>query len=380
MDISELSGNKLVYKNREIKSVAYIYCVGSRQSKGENRYCSRSCCTSAIFSSLNIKEKYKEIISYHLFRDIRTYGKQETLYEKSSAQGDIYIRFEEKEPPVVEFNGKSNIIKVKDYLSAKMELEIEADMVVLVTGMVSRKESANISEKFKIPIGSDRFFNEIHPKLKPVETVIKGVYIGGCCQGPKNISESVQSSLSAAAKINALLKSGTVSIDPVTAVINEDVCSWCGKCEIVCDYTAIKERDINGKKIAMVNKAICTGCGICAPICPVNAIEIAQYSDLEIESMIDGFIQKIELEVKDESKESKEETEVLKMKEYPQLWKDIIQKIGESKKTIPQLSRELSCKSEIVTYNLMTMNKYGIVTAEGMDEDEAYYYYKVKNR
>ncbi|PKP00125.1 MAG: hypothetical protein CVU13_01025 [Bacteroidetes bacterium HGW-Bacteroidetes-8] len=378
--LTELSGNKLVYKNREIKSVAYIYCVGSRQSKGENRYCSRSCCTSAIFSSLNIKEKYKEIISYHLFRDIRTYGKQETLYEKSSAQGDIYIRFEEKEPPVVEFNGKSNIIKVKDYLSAKMELEIEADMVVLVTGMVSRKESANISEKFKIPIGSDRFFNEIHPKLKPVETVIKGVYIGGCCQGPKNISESVQSSLSAAAKINALLKSGTVSIDPVTAVINEDVCSWCGKCEIVCDYTAIKERDINGKKIAMVNKAICTGCGICAPICPVNAIEIAQYSDLEIESMIDGFIQKIELEVKDESKESKEETEVLKMKEYPQLWKDIIQKIGESKKTIPQLSRELSCKSEIVTYNLMTMNKYGIVTAEGMDEDEAYYYYKVKNR
>jgi predicted transcriptional regulator len=68
------------------------------------------------------------------------------------------------------------------------------------------------------------------------------------------------------------------------------------------------------------------------------------------------------------------------MKEYPQLWKDIIQNIGESKKTIPQLSEELTCKSEIVTYNLMTMNKYGIITADGMDEDEAYYYYKVKNR
>jgi len=378
--LTELSSNKLVFQNREIKSVAYIYCVGSRQSKGENRYCSRSCCTSAIFSSLNIKEKYKDITSYHLYRDIRTYGKQEILYEKSSNLGDIYIKFEEKEPPVVEYNGKTNVIKVKDYLSAKMELEIEADMVVLVTGMVSRKESVQISEKFKIPIGSDRFFNEIHPKLKPVETVIKGVYIGGCCQGPKNISESVQSSLSAAAKINALLKSGTISIDPVIAVIDENVCTWCGKCEKVCDYTAIKEIDKDGKRVALVNRAICTGCGICAPICPVNAIEIAQYTDLEIESMIDGFIQKIEMEVKEETTEVQQESESAKMKEYPQLWKDIIQNIGESKKTIPQLSEELTCKSEIVTYNLMTMNKYGIITADGMDEDEAYYYYKVKNR
>ncbi len=96
-------------------------------------------------------------------------------------------------------------------------------MVVLVTGMVPREDSLKISEHFKIPIGSDKFFNEIHPKLKPVETVIKGVFIGGACQGPKNISESVQSSMSAAAKINALLKSGTVSIDPIIARVNNDV-------------------------------------------------------------------------------------------------------------------------------------------------------------
>lgn len=378
--LTEQSSGKLIYNNREVKSIAYIYCVGSRQTKGKNKYCSRQCCSSAIYSSLELKEKFNGITCYHLFRDVRTYGKQEILYEESSRAGDIYIKFEEKEPPVIEREGKNLLVKVKDYLTHKMELEIEADMVVLVTGMVSRSDSNLISEKFKIPVGNDGFFNEIHPKLKPVETVIKGVYIGGSCQGPKNVSESVQSSLSAAAKINALLKSGTVSIDPVIAMVNSDICTWCGKCEQVCDYTAIREVESEGKRIAAVNKAICTGCGICAPVCPVNAIEIAQYTDLEIESMIDGFAESVELDSTGEAVKKEEESENSGMKEYPLIWKDILNSIGDGKKTIPEISEEVTSEIEVITYNLMTMNKYGIVEPAGVDEDDAYFYYKVKNR
>lgn len=378
--LMELNPDKLIYNNKAIKNIAFIYCVGSRQTKGENKYCSRQCCTSAIYTSIELKEKYKNITAFHLFRDIRTYGKQEILYEKSSKQGDIYLRFEEKEPPVVEQVGKSLIVKVKDYLTAKKELELEADMVVLVTGMVAREDSQQISEKFKIPVGNDKFFNEIHPKLKPVETVIKGVYIGGACQGPKNISESVQSSLSATAKISALLKSGTISIDPIIARVNNDACVWCGKCGEVCEYTAIKEIEFGDKHIAAVNKAICTGCGICAPVCPVNAIEIAQYTDLEIESMIDGFMEKIEIKAKETATEKVEETEVLMMKEFPQVWKNILQTINGSKKSIPQIAEELAVDKNIITYHIMTMNKYSVVVADGMDNDEAYYYYKIKNQ
>lgn len=378
--LMELNPDKLVFNQKPIKSVAFIYCVGNRQVKGENKYCSRQCCTSTIHTAIELKEKYKSITAFHLFRDIRTYGKQEILYEASSKQGDIYLRYDEKEPPVVDISGKSLIVKVKDHLTAKKELELEADMVVLVTGMVAREDSKHISEMFKIPIGSDKFFNEIHPKLKPVETVIKGVYIGGACQGPKNISESVQSSLSGAAKINALLKGGTVSLDPIVARVNADACTWCGKCETVCEYTAIKEMEVNGKHIAVVNEAICTGCGICAPICPVNAIEIAQYTDMEIESMIDGFMQKIEINTNAASSEKEEETEVLKMKEFPQLWKNILQFMNGGKKTIPQIAAELDVDKEVITYHLMTMNKYSVVMADGMDDDDAYFYYKIKNQ
>ena len=378
--LMELNPDKLIYNDKQIRKIAFIYCVGNRQTKGENKYCSRQCCTSTIYTSIQLKEKYKDITTFHLYRDIRTYGKQEILYDHSSKQGDLYFKFEEKEPPVVEQDGKTLVVKFKDYLTAKMPLEVEADMVVLVTGMVAREDSVLISEHFKIPIGSDKFFNEIHPKLKPVETVIKGVYIGGSCQGPKNVSESVQSSLSASAKISALLKSGKVSVDPITARVNADACTWCGKCAEVCDYTAIKEVESDGKHIAAVNKAICTGCGICAPVCPANAIEIAQYTDPEIESMIDGFMEEVEIKEREVSTVAAEATNAATMKEYPPIWKNILQTMDGTKKSIPQVAEELATDKNIVTYHMMTMNKYSIVAAAGMDEKEEYYYYKIKNQ
>lgn len=376
--LMESSPDKLIYNNQQIGKIAFIYCVGNRQTKGENKYCSRQCCTSAIYTSLQLKEKYRDITAFHLYRDIRTYGKQEILYEQSSKQGDFYFKFEEKEAPVIEQNGKSLVLKFKDYLTSKMQMEVEADMVVLDTGMVAREDSVKIAELFKIPIGSDKFFNEIHPKLKPVETVIKGVYIGGSCQGPKNISESVQSSLSASAKINALLKSGTVSVDPVIAKISANACTWCGKCAGVCDYTAIKEVESAGKHIAAVNTAICTGCGICAPVCPENAIEIAQYTDQEIESMIDGFLEEVEIKEYGVSSESENDTNTLGMKEYPQMWKNILKTMDGTKKSIPQVAEELGVEKDVVTYNMMTMNKYSVVMAAGMDGKEEYFNYKIK--
>ena len=375
--LMELNPTKLVYKGKQIKSLAFIYCVGSRQTKGENKYCSRQCCTSTIHTALQLKEKYKDIQAYHVYRDIRTYGKQEIMYEQSSKQGDLYFKYEEKEMPVVEKEGKSTLVKVKDYLTAKKPLEIEADLVVLVTGMVAREDATHISELFKIPIGSDKFFNEIHPKLKPVETVIKGVYIGGSCQGPKNVSESVQSSMAGAAKITALLKSGTVSVDPIIARVDANACTWCGKCADVCDYTALKIVEKDGKMVAAVNKAVCTGCGICAPVCPENAIEVAQYTDHEIESMIDGFMHDVEIKEHEVVVEEKEGGKI-GMKEYPQVWREILAGMTDEKNTIPQIAANSKLNSDLVTFHLMTMNKYGVVMPAGMDAKETYYYYKVK--
>ncbi|MCX6250892.1 MAG: FAD-dependent oxidoreductase [Bacteroidetes bacterium] len=378
-ELIDNSRETLIYNNRKVNSIAYIYCVGMRQTKGENKYCSRVCCTTAIHSSLLVHEKFNEVQAYHLYRDIRTYGKQELLYERSSKSSDIYLKYDEKAPPVVEIAGSKLLVKVKDELTKRQELVLETDLVVLVTGMVPRSDSRQISALLKIPVGNDKFFNEIHPKLRPVETVINGVFLGGSCQGPKNISESVQSALSAAVKINALTKNPTIQLEPIIARVNFDACIWCGKCAEVCEYDAIHPLEMYGKTVASVNEAVCKGCGMCTPVCPSDAIDMAQYSNNEIEGMIDGFLEKVELEKAEGTSAPGEGEDGNTMKDMPQIWRQLAACLDKESKTIPALAKELDLNPELVTYHMMTMNKYNLVEADGLDDSDEYYAYKLKN-
>lgn len=285
----ELSDDQLIYNNKEIKNIAYIYCVGSRQVDGPNKYCSRYCCTSAIHTAILVKEKYKEIQNFHFNRGIRTYGKQEKLYHQASEMGDIFLQSFEDAPSQVTKVGNETIVKIKDILTGNEELEVSADLVVLVTGMTPR-ENADIVNILKVPIGRDKFFNEIHPKLRPVETVIDGVLISGACQAPLNITEAVKSSLSAASKVNSLVSMGEIELEPTMAVVHNDRCSWCDKCSAACPYDAISVTQYNGKDVAEVSKSLCKGCGMCLPVCPENAIDLIGYTDIEMESMIEALI------------------------------------------------------------------------------------------
>lgn len=285
----EINDKELIYNGKTIKNIAYIYCVGSRQIAGENKYCSRYCCTSAIHTAILLKEKYPNITNIHFNRGIRTYGKQEMLYRQASAQGDIFLQSFEEDPPVVEkLNGKAKV-KINDYLTMGEELEFEADLVVLVTGMVPRNNDT-IGSILKVPVGRDKFYNEIHPKLRPVETVIDGIHIAGACQGPKNITESVNSALSAAAKADSLVSKGEIELEPTMAKVNPEMCVWCGACSKACPYDAIAKLGENGKTVAGVIRSNCKGCGMCLPVCPENAIQLIGYTDVEMESMIEALI------------------------------------------------------------------------------------------
>lgn len=281
----------LEYNGRPIKSIAYIYCVGSREPAGEENahtYCSRFCCNAAIHTALLVNEINNSIHQFHLYRDIRTYGKFETLYEDACRQGSVFIRFAEAEPPqVIPENGRLKI-KVKDLLTAGEELELATDLIVLVTGMVPR-ENSELVNLLKLPIGKDGFFNEIHPKLRPVETVIDGVFIAGTAQGPKNSSESVASSLAAAAKAAALLVKGYVELEPLIAFVDVERCRWCGLCAEACPYEAITKGSLSGREIAEVNRALCKGCGGCVPVCPEDALYLEGYTDDQVKAMIEAM-------------------------------------------------------------------------------------------
>ena len=159
------------------------------------------------------EERFGQTINqYHLYRDVRTYGHLETVYTKARADGALFLRWDPKEPPRVEQSNGRLAIKVKDTLSGNEELDIGVDLVVLATGMTPR-ENDTLNNVLKIPESKDGFYKEIHIKLRPVETVIDGVFIAGTAQGPKNLAESVASSLAAVAKTGGALKKGYVNLD-----------------------------------------------------------------------------------------------------------------------------------------------------------------------
>ncbi|MCK5861580.1 MAG: CoB--CoM heterodisulfide reductase iron-sulfur subunit A family protein [Candidatus Hydrogenedentes bacterium] len=283
---------EIQYNGHTVKRVAYIYCVGSRQKTSEscpspNTQCSRYCCTSAIHAAILTHKRDATVGQYHLYRDIRTYGKYELLYDEALNLGSIFLRFDAATPPTVHTDGQLRV-NVHDTLTRGEEIEIDADLVVLVTGMVPR-ENKKLVNILKLPIGKDGFFNEIHPKLRPVETVIDGVFIAGTCQSPKTISESVASALSAVSKTAGLLKRGYVELEPLVAMVDADRCVWCDECTKACPYGAIQKVEHNGKEVAEIIPVLCKGEGACVPVCPKDALDVEGYTDHQITAMIDAF-------------------------------------------------------------------------------------------
>ena len=289
----------LMVGRRPVRRVAMIHCVGSRQIPGiheadendyMNEYCSRTCCTATLQAALEIREQFPETQVLDFYRDIRTYGhNQEDYYDRAAANNVLFFRYEPENSPVItrttgEFPLK---ISVRDTLTFNEEVEAGVDLVVLATGM----QAANINDlaqMMKLPIGSDKFLQEVHPKLRPVEMANGGILLAGTCQAPMDINEACNAAQAAAAKAAAILGKGYVELDPFVAKVDTGKCSGSGACIAECPEKAIRMRE-DGR--AEVNPALCTGCGMCVAVCAENAIDVQGWSLRQYEDMVDAIVQ-----------------------------------------------------------------------------------------
>ncbi len=289
-DFEEVLGvDEPTFGGRPVKDVVYVQCVGSRGEKG-NPECSRYCCQAAIRQAIQLREKGVNVVVLH--RDIRVYSRgAEEMYRRARGMGVTFLRYDPDDPPVVEKDGDR--AKVVLHEPRGFDVELPADVVVLSLGMVPRKtETSALVDLLKVPVGSDGFLLERHPKFGPVETNTEGIFLCGCAQSPKDIGDSIAQASAVASKIGAILARDTITLEPVTSVVNDRLCRACGQCVEVCEFQALEVQELpDGRRAAVVNEALCKGCGTCAVACPNGAISIRHFTDEMIGTMIEAYLE-----------------------------------------------------------------------------------------
>jgi len=268
------------------KDVVFVQCAGSRDISKGVPYCSRICCMTTIKHAKLYRDAVPDGNAYIFHAHIRAGGKgfEEYVQAAVSEEQIIYLRGDVEK--IFSQNGE---IKVwgRDELS-DMDVEIDADLVVLATPLIPSRGSQELAKKLKVATDENGFFAEVHPKLRPVESATRGVYLAGCAQSPRDIPESISHALAAAGKVIALFSSDVIYQEPIVVFVDEDICSGCGVCVEACPYDSRRIDPWTNK--ARVIAALCQGCGACAVACPSGATQQRNFTKTQIMKMIDAAL------------------------------------------------------------------------------------------
>jgi heterodisulfide reductase subunit A len=279
------TGGELILRDgRKPKAVGIIHCIGSRDEH-THRYCSRVCCMYSIKLAHLIKEKTDAEV-YNFYIDIRAPGKAfEEFYNRVAEEGVHFIRGKVAD---VYPDGNGRLVLQAEDTLLSMVRKIPVDMVVLAVALEAQPDADDVRRMFNITCSGEGWFLERHPKLAPVSTFTDGVFLAGCCQGPKDIPDTVAQAGAAAAEALALIDAQSIELEPNTAYILEEKCSGCKTCIPLCPYTAISY--LEDKKKASINEVLCKGCGTCVAACPSGSIKQNLFEDEEIFAEIEGVL------------------------------------------------------------------------------------------
>jgi quinone-modifying oxidoreductase subunit QmoB len=322
------------------KSVAFIQCAGSRD-KEHLPYCSAVCCRVSLKQAMYVRERNPDADVYILYKDIRTPGQYEDFYRRVQEEPSVFLTKGEVKG-VEPIAGDRLRIDVEDTL-IDPKIQVEADLVVLATGMVpNAADSESIrayidaqgiiekgeegkqlemaketDEKFRHLQGTEILnldyrqgpdlpvlkydFPDSHFICFPYETRRTGIYATGCMRAPQDSDASKEDATGAALK--AIQAIELISQGKAVHPRWEDMswpdffmqrCTKCKRCTEECPFGTLNE-DAEGTP--QPNPFRCRRCGICLGSCPERIISFKDYSVEIISSMIKA------VEVPDEDEE-----------------------------------------------------------------------------
>jgi heterodisulfide reductase subunit A len=268
------------------EEVVWVQCAGSRDPELHMPYCSKVCCMYVAKQTMLYKQQVPNGQATVFYIDIRTQGKgYEEFAQQAMEQYDVlYVRG--KASKVFQQNGHVAVWGV-DTLTDLL-IEVEADLVVLATATVPRADAQELGQLLRIATDEHGFFNEAHPKLRPVESLTAGIFLAGAAQFPKDIPETVAQASGAASKVLSLFSQRQMVQEPTIAYVEPEICSGCGLCIPACPYEARLMHD--WQPIAVVNTALCQGCGACAMVCPNKACQVRNLTQRQILSMMEAYL------------------------------------------------------------------------------------------
>jgi len=268
---------------KEVKSVVFISCVGSRDRAKGIPYCSKICCMYVAKHAILFKHKVHDGQAFVFYMDVRAAGKgyEEFVRRAVEEEGVVYLRG--RVSKIYQQDGKL-VVRGVDTLSG-MPVEIPADLVVLATAIKASDGIVELAQKLGVPVDEHGFLSEAHPKLRPVETQVAGVFLAGACQAPKDIPDTVAQASGAASKVLSMFAQDAIEREPTIAKVNEQTCIGCFECQRACPYRAIERKEIRDRQgnlvkvVAYVNPGLCAGCGACTVACRNHSVDLEGFAE-----------------------------------------------------------------------------------------------------